>query len=122
VKPIISLCLLLSVGGCGLVEGSACDDSVRPAIRLSVVDSLTGGPITAPELIAKASTSSYMDSVRVSSADAANEVQLAFEHAGTFTVDVTAAGYVAWRRTGIRVTEGDCHVRTASVVARLRRS
>src|SRR5688572_19226539 len=120
-KVIVALSILFT-GGCGIVEGTVCDDIALAGIRLSVVDSLTAGVVTAPEVIVKAATGSFTDSIRVSSAQAATLVGLAHERPGTYTVDVTATGYATWRQAGVRVTEDECHVRPVTLVARLRRS
>ena len=36
----------------------------------------------------------------------------AFERAGTYDIEVTARGYVPWKRTGVRIEKDkwDCHV------------
>ena len=45
--------------------------------------------------------------------------QLAYEKAGEFTVAVQISGYAPWSRDGVRVTRGDCHVRTVELTALL---
>jgi hypothetical protein len=44
---------------------------------------------------------------------------LAHEQSGTYEVTVEAQGYSLWQRTGVRVRDGECHVQTAELTARL---
>lgn len=43
------------------------------------------------------------------------------ERAGVYSVTVEATGFAPWRRDGIEVTRGLCHVRPVQLVARLQR-
>jgi hypothetical protein len=45
----------------------------------------------------------------------------AFERPGRYDVEVTAPGYRQWRGPGIHVTDGECHVETVALVARLQK-
>jgi len=46
----------------------------------------------------------------------------ALERPGSYEVTVSKPGYRDWVRSGVRVTKGECNVRTANLVARLQRS
>jgi hypothetical protein len=109
--------LMLSTSGCN----KSCDTVGLPAIRLLLVDSTSGGALMTSDIIAVANAGSFRDSVRLGSIDAGRSISLGVEKAGTYRVEVTALGYRQWVRDGIRVTEGDCNVRTVEVVARLQR-
>ena len=41
------------------------------------------------------------------------------ERAGTYDVTVEQQGYRVWSRAVVKVTRGECHVRTVAITARL---
>jgi hypothetical protein len=45
----------------------------------------------------------------------------AIERPGTYEVTVSKPGYRDWTQSGVRVTDGECNVRTANLTARLQR-
>jgi hypothetical protein len=55
----------------------------------------------------------------VSSPDVPLEARLATERPGTYGVQ--AEGYKVWRKAGVRVDEGECHVETVELEALMQR-
>jgi hypothetical protein len=87
-------------------------------LSLQMVDSASGvAPSGLGVMRLKVTDGVYVDSL--------NTVTLigswasAWERAGTFIATVDADGYLPWRKDGIVVTRGLCHVRTTAVTARL---
>jgi hypothetical protein len=91
-----------------------CDMSAHPAIRLDVRDSVTEATVT-EGIRAIARDGTFADTTLF------RPVQLAHERPGTYTVTVEKEGYQTWSRTGVRVRDGECHVRTVDLIARLKR-
>jgi hypothetical protein len=116
--------LLLAAAACN--EGDdpvVCTGDLRHAVRVGVVDSISGGAVTAPEVWIKAYTPQYRDSIRLTPVSAAAGLYpLAPERAGIYTVEVTAPGYVPWTRLNVVVAQDVCHVRTVEMQARMRRA
>jgi hypothetical protein len=112
----------LSVAGC-LENGGICTTSVEPAVEVEVRDAATGAPLTiTPRGVAREGT--YEDSLRIWSmtADVPQRVISlagASERAGTYSIHVEAEGYRAWDTAGVRVTQDECHVRTARFTAEM---
>jgi hypothetical protein len=97
-----------------------CTAELRPGISIAVQDSVTGvAPTGSGSTTFRAWDSTYSDSVTypllVSGWGTAGE------RAGVYSVTVDATGFAPWRRDGIVVTRGICHVRTVQLVARLQR-
>lgn len=97
----------------------ACTMEARAGITLTLVDSTTGVPLSGPgDMRLMVTDGMYRDSLRT-------VVALigfwggAYERVGTYTATVDADGYQPWRKDGIVVTRGLCHVRPVSVTARL---
>ena len=106
---------LPALAACGLFTGPrVCTDEARPGIRVIVLDSLTGAPITdGVRVIARSGT--FADTSE------AGFHAVAFEQAGTFDVTVEKDGYRLWSRDDVRVQRDECHVRTVELTARLQR-
>ncbi len=101
-----------------------CTTEARPAIALTVVDSLTNQPALFQNLWATARDGTYRDSVAVNLGDVQKgnvTVWLADERAGVYTVSAKADGYQLWSKSGVTVTRDVCHVTTVSLTARLAR-
>ena len=99
-----------------------CTTELRAAIKLTVVDSLTGqsGPMRSLKITIR--DGAARDSAFVASIAAGAPLftlNLAYERKGTYDLDVTADGYRAWSRSGVAVTGDICHVTTVAVTARL---
>ena len=102
------------IAACDLLGPRVCNTIALPAISLDVRDSVTDATIT-EGFRAIARDGTFADTALFP------PPQLAHERAGTYTVTVEKEGYQTWSRTGIRVRDGECHVRTVDLVARLKR-
>ncbi|HEU6450798.1 MAG TPA: carboxypeptidase-like regulatory domain-containing protein [Gemmatimonadaceae bacterium] len=106
--------------GCSVFEPLVCTTEARPAISVEVLDSITSAPV------GKGATITASDGASVYSAitydDYPGPYELAHEKAGEFTVTVHMSGYAPWSRDGVRVTRGECHVRTVELTALLQPS
>jgi hypothetical protein len=113
---------LLTLAGC-MENGGTCTLSVEPAVEVEVRDGATQEFLaTTPRGIAQEGT--YQDSLQVwtMTADVPPRVATlagASERAGTYSVHLEADGYQPWDTAGVRVTEGDCHVRTVRFTAEM---
>ncbi len=105
------------LAACDLVGPHACTLEARAGILLTVRDSVTGVPVPGP-FLAIARDGQYADTARYIYPDS-GLAALAYERAGHYDVTVSATGYRLWRRTGVEVEDGGCHVQTARVTARL---
>lgn len=102
------------------------DARVVPALQVSVSDAATGGPTSTPSSVV-AADGDFSAPLGPGPGRPGDHVPVTFyglmERAGTYTVTVTAAGYVPWRQENVVVTRGpDCHVLPALLTARLARS
>lgn len=115
-KSMIGLLAVLGVVGCGIL-GVDCDDDFRPGIVLTVVDSISGGPVPG-EATATATDGAYVESVAV---PGDTPFTLAENRAGTYDVEVTAPGYQTWMATGVtvQVSGNSCSVRRVRLTALL---
>jgi hypothetical protein len=98
-----------------------CPLDALPAIRVTIVDSLTNEPL-ASMATAIATEGTYVDTLQPCHYDSlGQEIGKcgAYERAGTYSVRVIVSGYGEWSRTGIRVNDLECGVATASLEARL---
>jgi hypothetical protein len=119
--PSLAVAALATLIGCELFSGP-CTLEARPAITVVVQDSLTGSaPDTAGARVV-AMDGAYADTARWAfpHARGGTEYTLALERAGVYVVRVEYPGYRVWEQRGIRVRDGDCHVNTVQVFARLR--
>jgi len=94
--------------------GINCTDEARPAILVTVRDSITNVPVSGARVIARSATI----------ADTAQGLPdgtypLAYERPGTYQVTVERSGYRLWTRANVRVTRDECHVQTVSLMALL---
>jgi hypothetical protein len=99
-----------------------CTVESHAAVRLTVVDSVSGqsGPMQSLAIVIRdgaARDSAFVPSIAAGAPLFA--FSMAFERKGTYTLDVTAAGYQPWERAGIVVTGDICHVTTVAVTAKL---
>lgn len=108
---------LVASAGCSVVDPIACTDEARPGITVTVQDSITGGSVGGGGLI-KATDGFYLSEAATFAG--IDSYGLAFERAGTYTVTVQQPNYQTWTRTGVRVTKGQCHVNTVTILARLK--
>jgi hypothetical protein len=97
---------------------AVCTLEARAGVNLTIVDSLSGAGILGPGNIRLAVTDGvYTDSLRMTSFY--SFWGAAYERSGTYTATVDADGFLPWRKDGIVVTRGLCHVRPTAVTARL---
>lgn len=125
---IVSLAALVVVAGAACQKSATapvyCTAEARPAITLTVVDSVTNQATLFQNLWAVARDGTYKDSVAVSLGDVQKgsvTVPLAYERAGVYTVSAKADGYQVWSKSGVTVTGDVCHVTTVALTARLAR-
>lgn len=112
----------LSCNRPGLDARFACTQVAVAGVTVTVVDSATGGPKLFTGLWARARTGSYVDSLGLDLGDVqkgAITMSLAYEHKGTYQVDVHADGYQLWTKSDVVVTGDQCHVTTVALTARL---
>lgn len=101
-----------------------CTTEFRPALAISLADSLTGATGPFSNVVLLAVDGAYRDSLVIATIGPMptnNQYGIAGEHAGTFVVTVRATGYQTWIKTGVVVTKDECHVRTVELAARLAR-
>lgn len=104
-RPIVGVGLLLAVLVTVACEGFfdvSCQADQRPGIEVTVLDSITGGPVPGT-VTATATSGTYADSV-VAPGDE-SPFLLADGRPGTYEVEVTAADYTPWTRTGVVIPE-----------------
>ena len=123
-----ALLLASLTAGCGILDPTVCTTEAVPAIRVVVLDSISGEPVRGPvRIVALDGAMSFeLDSqdVVVPPPEDPDTVvfgpfYLASERPGTYDVTVEAPGYGPWQRAGVRVRAGECHVRTAELTALL---
>jgi hypothetical protein len=120
IKKCFGLVLVVSAAvACDWSTGIDCTLDIRPALRVEVQDSITSAPAgQGARIIAKDGV--YADTVEVDG-PFDGPYRLADERSGIYTLTVEQEGYRLWSRSGIRVTDNECHVETVSIVARLQR-
>jgi hypothetical protein len=128
-RTLLLVAAAIAGAGChditGLFSGD-CTTILVPAVSVAVLDSITGLAIENGST-ARARDGSFVDSMVVSSDTTGNApyafpIPLAYERAGVYQVSVSRAGYRDWSTSNIRVTKATCHVRTATLVAKLVRA
>lgn len=115
-KSMIGLLAILGVVGCGIL-GVDCDDDFQPGIVMTVVDSISGGPVPG-EVTATATDGTYVETVAV---PGDTPFTLAENRAGSYDLEVTAPDYQTWTRTGVivRVSGNTCNVQRIRLTALL---
>lgn len=97
-----------------------CTMDMRPGLVLSLEDSLAGQSLSGTGGMRLRVTSlAYTDSLIAPTLTAGWGT--ACERSGIFSVTADVDGYQPWRRDGIEVSHGICHVITQRVVAKLQR-
>lgn len=106
-------------GACDVLSPTNCTDIALAGLAISIVDIETGSPIVADDVRVEVRDGLFVEVAEGSS----NELDLAmaFERTGRYEIHVTAAGYLPWDTTGVRVrrTDDGCHVNTVTVTAAL---
>lgn len=106
---------LLLVAGCGAtgLTDVVCTLEARPALAVAVVDSVSGEAVLEPLVWVRDGT--FQDTLQVFDGTASG----VHERAGTYEVHVEHDQYAPWVRSGVTVTEDECHVITRELTARL---
>jgi hypothetical protein len=122
------ICILPAVAGCvsgDHTTGVTCTEEGAAGVVITLEDSVAAARFPFTDVRAVASEGVYRDTARVASITAsttsARTVGLVFERAGTYSLEVTAAGYAPWRVDGITVAKGAVcgHVIPRAIAARL---
>jgi len=112
----LALFLTLAVSACDSTEPIFCTEEYRAGINVEVVDAVSGSGL------ADGATLTIREGDYVESwTDAFGGTTLsgAWERAGTYDVTVARDGYHTWIRTGVVVTEDECHVQAVALRAEL---
>jgi hypothetical protein len=122
---VVRRCLLLVIAGlvAACSEPVECTPSLVFGIQVLVRDARTDAFVAQP-VHGVVRDGAFEDSLRVVSSagtDSALATVLAgaAERPGTYSVHLESAGYEPWDTANVRVTKGECHVRPASLTARL---
>jgi hypothetical protein len=117
-----TLAAALLLAGCrDPVENTiqVCDDYAAAGLNVTAADSITGNAIATPVVVV-AREGTFTDTRTLSEQQPI--AALAWERAGTYTVEISAQGYLLWRRFGVRVDEDECHVIPVVIHAKLQRA
>lgn len=123
-RPLLAAIVTLLLAGCEGFAPEACTTDIKPGIAVEIRDATTGAFI-AQQATAFATEGSFRDSLRLRGGTMVDGQFVGTtkagvdERAGMYTLEITAPGYAPWVRTGIRVRDAECHVRTVSLVALL---
>jgi hypothetical protein len=119
--------LVAILSGCDMLAPPVCTQIVRPALVVTVLDSLTASTVAGPVVVV-ARDGAFADTAdlfnpynRDPETMDFNPFPLAFERGGTYEVTVGASGYRLWRATGVKVKKGSCHVETVPLTAKVQR-
>jgi hypothetical protein len=123
-RGILVVASLLTLTACDAITGlfpGDCTTMPVPAIRIDVVDSITGVTIGSGATV-RVRDGSFTYSLVVPTdptSGAPGPISLGFERAGVYQISVSHPEYRDWSASDVRVTRDRCHVRTAILVARL---
>lgn len=116
--PTLALIPVLALTGCGWLVGPVCVDTRELGLLVSVVDSITGGPVvTENEVVAIDGSYADTATATLDRSETQALAGLATERPGTYHVETTAEGYRPWAKDGVRVSDGECHVQTVELEA-----
>ena len=123
------LAITLALCGCGLTDSGpyVCTADFRFGLAVYVKDSITGAwAASGARLLTDIGGTPVDTALSYPTAFPAGQPALdsqpllgAGERAGVYRVTVRKSGYTDWVRTGLRVTEDECHVRRTTLTARL---
>ncbi len=110
---------------------SGCDDAIptlcpaveNPGLVVEVRDA-DRGTFIAEGAVAVAQDGGYVDTLLAAASSGDGTLRSlagAYERPGTYTVSVSRPDYQTWRRANVRVSEGECGVRTVELEALLER-
>ena len=112
--------LAAATGGCSSGTGPICTADYRPGLTIEVRDAKTNVPIAAASTIV-IRDGSYVETLGITVEGGGNSLSKsgAYERAGTYSVEVSRAGYASLTLSGIVVTRDECHVIGRVVAAAL---
>ena len=117
----VLVCLLGNFGCGGSGSNVGCTASVDNGIVVVVTDAQTHAPIAAGA-VGTIQDGTYKETLRPFTLDASgNVISLAgaAERTGTYTVQITKAGYAPFEKQNVVVTRNVCHVNTVTIAAEL---
>jgi hypothetical protein len=123
-RALLALGVLPLAAGCNLFGPRDCTMDMHPAIEVEV-RSAEAGAWLANDATGVVTEGAYSDSLRPSRGTSVNGGMLwmalrgADERPGTYRVEVSVPGYVPWVRENVRVRDGECHVGSVGLEARL---
>ena len=118
VQVLAGLCICASMSACR--AATICDGAATAAIKLSIRDAQTQGPISSKPWIIWTSPSGAVDSLTVDAADAAISVGIGTV-GGAYSLTVRADGYNDWHTAPV-VAQEKCRPETVPIDARLIRA
>lgn len=113
--------VLSACGESTLPGGLVCTTEARPSVSVLVRDAVSGVSIT-PGSTVHVQDGTFVDSIVVpANWDPTYRATpwASYERPGTYTVRARKSGYTEASVTGVRVTQGECHVNTVEVDLRL---
>ena len=123
-RLVLAAPLVLAAAGCDLLfDPTMCTLEARPGITVAIVDSVTGtSAVRGSRTVARSGAFEHLSIAGDDPAwDGITLVSLATERPGTYTVTVSKDGYRDWIKTNVKVVDGECHVETVSLTAKLQR-
>ena len=116
--PVAFVAVTFAAAGCDFP--SYCTMSIEPAIEVEVRDAVTEAR-AATGARGTVRDGDFVDSLRFSRGndDGWLWLRAADERPGTYDVRIEKPSYKTWERSRIRVRDGECHVRTVELEARL---
>lgn len=105
---------LLALTGCDEILGdTVCTTSAEPALVVTVVEDASDQLVTGA--LVWVEDGEFVDTLESHDGVAAG----VHERPGTYGIHVEADGFAAWSREDVTVRDGECHVRTRELTARL---
>jgi hypothetical protein len=98
-------------------ESGGCTDEAVPGLVITVVDAVSGLPVTAT---VKVSDGAYVEELGQPSTE--DEYWIAYERAGVYDIEVSSDGHVPVTIQGVEVMENSCHVITEKLEVSLERA
>ncbi|HEV2145927.1 MAG TPA: hypothetical protein VGR37_00775 [Longimicrobiaceae bacterium] len=96
--------------------GVVCTDDARPGVIVQLRQAPDGSELSGPATVI-VRDGTYADTAHVPAG--MSSAGLAHERAGVYEVVVRKFGYTDWKRAGVAVEDGECHVRTVRLRADL---
>lgn len=112
--------VVMALAACEWVGVTGCETYAAPALRIRIMDARTKTSAAAGTTVTV--KDGDFTEVQVMPSDPQNNDEImgfAFERAGVYTITVEKAGYRTATMSGVRVSEGECHVDTRVVTMSL---